>query len=357
VAVLPLSGACKEQVAAPPPPPKVTVEKPTARTVRYYRDFTGTTRAIEFAEIRARVSGRLEEQLFEASHLVEKDDVLFHIEPETYQAAYDEAAASLKSAKSQLAIATSDLDRVERAIQSNAVSEQDVDRSRAARDQADAAVMAAEARLANAQIDLDYTKVRTPIPGQASRRYVDPGNLVGYTEPTLLTTVTRIQPIHVYFDAPEDVVLQMLRQQKTGELAKEPTIRLSTADDVGFPHVGKIDYIDNTVNPATGTIELRAVLSNEDNALFPGLFVRVRGEGPEREELVINERALSSDLGGKYVLVVADDDMVVQRYVTLGPLQDDGYVVVEEGLDGSERYIVEGLLRARPGLPVDAEVE
>ena len=348
---------CKQQVAAPPPPPKVTVEKPLRRQVRDYRDFTGTLRAVERAEIRARVTGTLDEMLFEPTGFVGQNALLFKLEPETYQAAFDEATAQVASAESQLASTSSDLERVEQAIKSNAVSQQDVDRAVAARDQARAGVMGAKARLAKAALDLDYTQVRTPIPGQVSRNYVDLGNLVGYTEPTLLTTVTRIQPIFVYFDASEDIVLRMLKEQREGALTSQPTVRIATAEDEGFPHVGKVDYIDNTVNPATGTIEIRAVLPNEDLALFPGLFVRIRGEGAEREAMVIRERALGSDLGGKYVLVVADDDVVEQRYVKLGPVQEDGYVVVEEGLEGTERYIVEGLLRARPGLPVDAELE
>jgi RND family efflux transporter MFP subunit len=350
---------CKDRAAAPPPPPpKVTVAKPESRKVRTYRDFTGTVRAIETAEIRARVAGTLEAMHFKPSDdLVQAGDVLFEIEPETYQAAFDEATASLVSAKSRLAASASDLVRIEKAIQSDAVSEQELDRARAARDQSEADVMAAEARLDKATVDFEYTKVRTPITGQVSRRRVDLGNLVGYGEPTLLTTVTRIQPIYVYFDASETVVLQMLEARKTGELREDPTINVATAADDGFPHQGKIDYIDNTVNPATGTIELRGVMPNEDRSLFPGLFVRIRAYGPESEALVVDERALGADLGGKYVLVVADDDLVEQRYVTLGAVQDDGTVVVEEGLDGTERYITVGLLRARPGLPVDAELE
>ena len=358
IAALATVAGCKEQaLPPPPPPPKVTIEKPVMREVQDYKDFTGTVRAVETAEIRARVAGTLEEMLFEPSAIVNEGDVLFHIEPETYQAAFDEAEASLAAARSELVSATSDLERVEQAIKSNAVSVQDVDRARAARDQADAGVLAAQARLDKATIDLEYTKVRTPISGQVSRNFVDPGNLVGQTEATLLTTVTKIQPINVYFDAPEGIVLKMLEHEREGEIPAKPIVTVATAGDEGFPHEGLIDYVDNTVDAATGTIELRAELPNENNYLFPGLFVRVRGLGPKREAFVINERALAADLGGKYIMVVGDDDVVEQRYVTLGAVQDDGTVIVEEGVDGTERYIVEGLMRARPGLPVDAELE
>jgi len=358
LAVVAALAGCKDRAAVPPPPPpEVTVAKPVRRAVREYMDFTGTTRAVAHAEIRARVAGTLEEMRFEPTAMVEEGTVLFEIERETYQAAFDEAQASLDSAKSQLASASSDLERVEQAIKSNAVSQQDVDRAEAARDQAEAAVAAAQARLARARVDLDYTEVRTPIPGQVSRNFVDVGNLVGYGEPTLLTTVTRIQPIYVYFDAPEAVVLKLLEEQARRLSDKDPHVLVATAADEGFPHEGTVDFIDNTVDPATGTIEIRAVLQNEDLQLFPGLFVRVRGVRPEHEALVVAERALGSDLGGKFVLVVGDDDVVEQRYVKVGAVQDDGTVVVEEGLDGSERYIVDGLLRARPGLPVSPEIE
>jgi RND family efflux transporter MFP subunit len=325
--------------------------------VRDYKDFTGTMRATEFAEIRARVAGTLDGMLFEPATFVEADDVLFEIEPETYQATFDEVTASLSSARSQLAAAKSDVSRVEQAAETNAVSEQEVDRARAARDQADAGVKAAQARLAQATTNLDYTHVKTPIAGQVSRNFVDLGNLVGQGEATLLTTVTKIQPIHVYFDAPEGVVLKMLELQKQGGLEQEPEIFIATAADEGFPHVGRIDYLDNTVDPATGTIEVRGVLPNDDLSLFPGLFVRIRVMGPEREAYVIDERALAADLGGKYVLVVGGGKLVEKRYVTLGAVQEDGTIVVEEGLVDDEAYITEGLLRARPGLPVQAETE
>lgn len=350
--------ACGNTAPPPaPPPPDVTVAAPVKRTVRDYRDFTGTMRATEFAEIRARVAGTLEEMLFEPSSFVEEGDVLFHIEPESYQAALDEATASVASSESQLAAAESDLEKIQKAIQSNAVSQQELDRAQAARDQAEAGVMAAKARLDKATTDFAYTQVTTPIAGQVSRNFVDPGNLVGQGEATRLTTVTKIQPIHVYFDAPEGVVLKMIELQKQGGLPEKPEIFVATAADEGFPHEGVVDYLDNTVDPATGTIEIRGVLPNDDLSLFPGLFVRIRAMGPEREALLIDERALAADLGGKYVLVVGEDDMVEKRYVTLGPVQDDGTIVVEEGLEGGERYITEGLLRARPGMPVRAEAK
>ncbi len=355
--------ACGGGEAAGPPPPQVTVTKPERRDVQRFAEFTGNTRAIEYAEIRARVSGTLEEMRFVPARFVEENDVLFIIEPDVYQAAFDEAQAFVAAARSELARAESDLERIQQAIQTNAVSRQDLDRAQATRDQADAAVLGAQARLDQATIDLGYTRVRTPIAGRVSRNFVDLGNLVGAGEATLLTTVTRIDPIFVYFDVPERAVLRLTAAQRDTTLTEEQLARVgqvlvATAEDRGFPHQGKVDFIDNTVNPATGTIEARALVANAENILFPGLFVRLRVLGAiGRDAILVHERAIGTDLGGKYVLLVRDDNVVEQRYVVRGPVQDDGTVVIEEGLDGSESYIVNGMLRARPGFPVTPQTE
>ena len=355
--------ACGDQAGQAPQPPLVTVAEPMRRDVQNYVDFTGTTRAIEFAEIRARVQGTLEEMQFEPTTFVDAGDVLFVIEPELYQAVYDEADAAVGSARSELAIAESDLERVSLAIQTNAVSRQDLDRAQATRDQAEAAVLSARARLQRAALDVRYTQVTTPITGQVGRNLVDLGNLVGATEPTLLTTVTRINPIFVYFNAPEQVVLQILAAQNDPANAAPDTsigsVLIATAIDEGYPHGGRVDFVNNTVDPATGTIEIRAVVDNADNTLFPGLFVRIRLlAGTAENAILVQERAIGTDLGGKFVMVVEKaDDVVNQKYIKLGPLQDDGTVVVAEGLDGTEQYIVNGMMRARPGFPVTPQIE
>lgn len=352
-------------------PPEVTVSTPVTRAVQPYVDFTGTTRAVESAEIRARVGGVLEEQLFSPSELVEKGQVLFIIEPDQYAATRDEAAAALRSAIADSALKESNLDRVRIAIETNAVSEQDLDRAEAERDAAAAAVLGARARLSRAQLDYDYTQVRSPIAGQVGRRRVDPGNLVGFGEQTELTTVNRLQPIHVYFNAPEWVVLRILREAETarrssaeeatleGEAEAAARVLVGTAaDEDRFPFQGRIDFIANTVDPSTGTIELRAVFENEDLQLFPGLFVRVRVMARQTQEsLLVRESAIGTDLGGKYVFVVGEDNMVAQRYVNVGQPQPDGMIVVESGLDAGEVYVSNGLLRARPGMPVTPRSE
>jgi RND family efflux transporter MFP subunit len=251
------------------------------------------------------------------------------------------------------------------------VSRQDLDRAQAERDAAVAAVLGARARLSRAQLDYDYTSVRSPIVGQVGRRQVDPGNLVGYGDQTLLTTVNRLRPLHVYFNAPEWVVLQMLRQMEGAgatedlddpdALERKPTVSVlvgTAADEDRFPFEGTIDFIGNTVDPTTGTIELRAVFENEDQQLFPGLFVRVRVMAVQTQDaLLIDERAVGTDLGGKYVYLVGDENIVERRYVQVGQPQPDGTVVIEEGLEAAETYVSNGLLRARPGLPVTPRTE
>jgi multidrug efflux system membrane fusion protein len=323
------------------------------RDVVTYGEFTGYTRAFESTEVRARVSGRLEEILFEPSSMVSEGDVLFRIEREAYQAARDGAFAEFEASKAELARTESDLKRIQQAIQTNAVSQQDLDLATARRDQANAAVLAAQAALDKAELDLSYTEVRARISGQVGRNLVDRGNLVGGSPPTLLTTINRMDPIYVYFTAPESAVLRWLSAPRDEMPEGNLPLYVATAADEDFPYEGVLDYISNTVDPDTGTIELRGELENDDMSLFPGLFMRIRVPGPPRVDAVlVEERAIGTDLGGKYVYLVGEDDVVEQRYVELGVVQDDGTVPVLDGLEGDEVYIVEGLLRARPGLPV-----
>jgi multidrug efflux system membrane fusion protein len=348
--------------AGAPPPPDVGVAKPIKRDVTVFSEHLGSTAAYESVEVRARVTGELEQINFEPSTLVEEGQRLFVIEPRNYKAERDAADAALKSAHAELARTESDLKRVEQAVKTNAVSQSDVDLARANRDMARAAVLSAEAALDRADLQLSYTQVRAPIAGQVGRNLVDRGNLVSGSERTLLTTVNRMQPMFVYFDAPEEIVLRALRNRKIttalevdeDEPARAAAVaQVATLIDDDFPFSGPIDYVSNEVDSATGTIRLRAVLPNEEMSLFPGLFVRVRIPMELLEDAVlIREEALGTDLGGRYVYVVGDDNLVERRYVTLGAVEPDGMVTILEGLDGSETYIVEGLLRARPGMAV-----
>jgi RND family efflux transporter MFP subunit len=337
----------------------VGVSQPVLRTITLYEEFTGNTRAYNSVEVQARVTGTLEEMHFEPSRVVRRGTPLFLIEPGPYKAERDAAFAGLKSAEAELARAESDLKRVSIAIQTNAVSESDLDLAQANRDMAEAAMLSAQANLDRAELEYSYTRVTAPISGQVGRNLVDVGNVVSGSQRTLLTTINQLKPIYVFFDAPERAVLEALkRASEGGRNAGDGTTSafVATLGDQGFPHEGKIDFVGNTVDSTTGTIELRAVLPNDDLVLFPGLFVRVRVPGGDIENAVlIDETAVATDLGGRYVYVVGDDNIAERRYLDLGPVQDDGLIYVREGLDGSESYIVDGLLRARPGLPVSPE--
>lgn len=358
--------------------PEVTVSQPVVRPVQSFVDFTGTTRSTESVEIRARVGGVLEQQLFSSSDIVNAGDVLFVIEQEQYEAVRDEAVALMQSAVADSALKESNLERIQIAIETNAVSRQDLDRALAERDAAVAAVLGARAGLSRAQLDYEYTTVRSPITGQVDRRRVDPGNLVGFGEQTLLTTVNAMKPIHVFFNAPEWVVLRMLRAleeadaavdditdtdlegdavlDETAVQAQKQVVKVligTAADEDRFPFEGYVNFIGNTVDPSTGTIELRALFENDDLLLFPGLFVRVRVLALEAENaLLVDERAIGTDLGGKYMYLVGEGNVVERVYVTVGQPQPDGTVVIEDGLEADATYISNGLLRARPGLPV-----
>jgi len=346
-------GGQPETVA--PPAPEVTVATPTQRDVTIVHEFVGTTQARESVEIRARVQGFLEKMSFEPSSFVRKGDLLFVIEPEPYQAQRDRADAGLKAAEAGLRRAESDLDRLEQAVRTNAVSQQEVTRARAERDQASAAMLEARAALTNAQIQLDYTTVESPIDGMVSRNLVDLGNLVGAGESTLLTTVRRIDPLFAYFEVSERFMAQILEQRgghKDPDSSGELTATL-VLKETGLVIEGKVDAVDNTVDPATGTIQLRAVFPNSDAKVFPGFFVHVRLPGELLENAVlVEETAVGTDLGGRYVMVVGDGNVVERRYVEPGPLQEDNTRVVLEGLEPGERYITVGLQRARPGMPV-----
>jgi len=351
--------SCGGETAAPPAPPapEVTVANPVTRNVTDYAEFTGRTAAFAAVEVRARVSGELQEMRFQPSQPVRAGDVLFVIEPEPYVAERDIAVATIEQWEAELARAQSDLQRLQQALQTEAVSEQEVDRASADVKTAEANLAAARAGLVEAELQLSYTEVRSPISGLVSRNLVDLGNLVGSGQNTLLTTVNQIDPIYAYFDVSESIVLQALaaRERGEGRNASNPDTRvyLGLDDEDGWPHEGVVDYVDNTVDTSTGTIQVRGVFDNPTGKLFPGLFARIRlPMGEITDAVLVREDAIGTDLGGKYVLVVGDDNVVELRHIGLGPLQQDGTRVVLSGLEATERYIVNGLQRARPGLPV-----
>jgi len=351
-----IAAGCRKTPEKPaPPPPEVTIATPEIRDVTIVEEFTGTTQARESVEVRARVQGFLEKIAFEPSSFVAKGDVLFIIEQAPYQAQRDRAEANVKSAEANLQRAESDLDRLEEAVRTNAVSQQEVTRARAERDQSSAGLLEAQAALTTAEIQLDYTVVRSPLDGLVSRNLVDVGNLVGAGEPTLLATVRRIDPIYAYFDVSERFLAERLadRGGHKGPVSEGESPLTLVLKETGYEVDGFVDAVDNTVDPATGTIQIRGLFPNPDALVFPGFFVHVRVPGEVLEgALLVRETALGTDLGGRYLLIVGDGNVVEKRYVEPGPLEEDMMRVILHGLEPGERYVSEGLQRARPGMPV-----
>lgn len=353
----PIAG-CEQAAPAPPPSPAVTVASPEERDVARHHDFTGTLQAIEFVEIRARVEGYLQTIAFKDSDYVKTGDPLFVIDPAPFQAALDAAEADLARKHASMKQVEWDLERVQELYDQEAANLKELHDATTAWHMARADVKAAEAVVVRAELELSYTDIRSPIDGRLSRAYVDIGNLVGAGERTLLTTVMKMDEMYVYFNVPETFLIERLAARQREERRKPQvnfSIGLIGAD--GYPHEGQLNYLDNTVDPDTGTITVRGVVPNDEELLFPGAFARVRIEGQiQKNAVLVSERAIGTDLGGKYLLVVTDDNIVEHRPVKLGQLVE-GMRVIEEGLGPDELYIINGLQRARPGLPVTPQRE
>ena len=361
IALLITFSGCSEKPPVQPPGPEVTVTRPQQESVRRYYDLTGNTESLESVDILARVEGFLEEVHFEDGQDVKEDDVLFTIEQDAFKANVEQAEAILQSTIAERHRAQADLERVEKAVVSGAVSEQEVDLKRAERDIAVASVAQAEAALKQAELQLSYTTVTSPVTGRVSRRFVDVGNLVSPGQNTLLTRVVAFDPMYVYSNISETLLSQILK--KSGQTDQErrkvnAKLFVGLADEDGYPHEGVINFIDNRLDATTGTAQIRGTVPNEKRLLYPGMFVRIRIPSiEETPSLLVYEKAIGTDLGGKFVLVVGGEDNVVERrYVKLGQLYEN-MRVVEKGLEATDRYIYKGIQRARPGLPVTPKQE
>jgi RND family efflux transporter MFP subunit len=350
-----LCGCEERSEFVPPPPPEVTVQQPQWRQIADHVNFTGNTRPTATVELRARVNGYLQRIAFDDGAFVKRGELLFVLEQAPFQAALASKAADLERAKAAMQLAGAEFKRTELLHQKNVASQQDVDQRRADMAAARANVAVAQAAITNAQLDLDYTEIRAPIAGRIGRHLVDVGNLI-QAQQTLLAVIESTDPIYAYFYVSESDLLRFRQMIRENELPdpreKPPRIRLGLANEKGFPHAGHVDFRDLGVDPDTGTILVRARFPNPKHVLLPGLFVRLRAPvGEPQPRLMIDERAVSTDQRGQYVLVVNAQDKVEYRPVELG-LAAGSMREITAGVSPDDWVIVNGLQRARPGATV-----
>ncbi len=353
------SSGCREKAAAPPTaPPTVEVARPLEREVSDYAEYVGRTEAIDSVQVRARVSGYLQNVNFKEGELVKKGQMLFEIDPRLFEAQVNSSRAQVVSAEATLKRARSDNTRYQEiaAKTPGAVSKQDVDKFQAVADQASANLQAAQAALAQNQLNLTWTKVTAPVDGRISRYFVTVGNLITQDQ-TVLTTIVSTGRIYAYFDMDDTTVLrvrQLAREAKAkfGQEGAGAPVYLRLENEKGFPHQGQINFEDNTITPRTGTLRVRGVFANQDDALQPGYFVRLRvAIGMPHRALLVPDRAIDNDQGRKVLRVVNEKNQVVSRPIKVGAM-DGGLRVIADGLQQTDRVIVTGLLQARPGTTV-----
>ena len=348
---------CKKETPPAPPPPTVTVAKPISRKIVEHSEYTGRLAAIENVDVRPRVSGYIDQIAFKDGMLVKKGDLLFVIDPRPYQAALNQAAGQLKQAQAQKELADRNFTRAESLQATKVSSKEEFDQAATNRNQGDAQVASAQAAVDAARLNLDFTRITSPIDGRVSRELVTVGNLVT-TDTTVLTNIVSVDPIYAYADVDERTVIayQKMINEGTVKDARKTTIEvgIALAGEHGFPHKGTIDFVDNQINAATGTLSIRGQFPNQDGGLLAGMFIRMEiPTSPEKDALLITDRAVGSDQGQQFVYVLAGDK-ADQRPITVGPVID-GLRVVTQGLKPEDQVIINGIMKVRPGSLVKAE--
>jgi membrane fusion protein, multidrug efflux system len=346
--------------AAAPRAPSVTVSQPLQKIITEWDEYTGRFTAVETVEIRARVSGFIESIHFKDGQIVKQGDLLFVIDPRPYKIAVDQAKSDVERAQAKLEIASHDVDRATPLARNQTITDRELDTRKSVQRDAAAGVGSAEAALRQAELNLEWTAVHAPISGRISDRRVDAGNLIvgGSTGATLLSAIVSLDPIQFVFDGSEADFIRYLRLAAAGarpssrDVQNPVAVRL--ADEKDFKHQGRMDFVDNVLNPKTGTIRGRAIFDNKDGLLTPGFFGRLRLFGGKRETLLVPDSAVASDQASKIVFTVADDGTVGTKKVELGPIVE-GLRVVRSGLAPTDRIMIDGLQRARPGQKVTAE--
>lgn len=337
-------------------PPEVTVAQALTRQVSDSAEFTGRLEAVNTARVQPRVGGFVESVHFQEGALVHKGDVLFQLDARPYQAEVDRLVANQAQAKAELSLAETNKRRAAMLLAQHAVAQQEADRQDTTAQSARAQLGAATAALAAARLNLDFTKVRSPIDGRVSNARVTPGNLV--TSNDVLTSVVSVNPVYVYFDVDEQTWLKLdhlrAKAMQAGHSARiEATMGL--ADESGYPHEGRLDFVDNQLHTGSGTMRLRAVFDNADGLYTPGLYARVQLQsGQVRSRVLVDDRAIGTDLGNQFVYVVDKDHKVQYRKVDTGPLVH-GLRVVDSGLTANDVVVVNGLQRVRPGVEVNPQ--
>ena len=353
-----------QQQSAAPPPPTVTVARPAQRTVTDQDEYVGRFVAVDSVEVRSRVSGYLSQIHFTDGQMVKKGDLLFVIDHRPFQIALDQMRANLAQARANLAFTEADLARGRELAQNRTITEQTFDQRKQAKSVAEASVTAQEAMVHSAELDLnEYSELRAPIDGRIGDRRVSVGNLVtggNGSNTTLLANIVSVDPIRFEFTFDEASYLRYQRVaggngQMSGSGQSAVAVTLKLIDETDFAHIGKMDFVDNVIDRSSGTIRGRAVFANSDSIFTPGMFGRIRVPGsPAFTALLIPDAAIGTEQSRKYVLVVDDGGIVRQKYVVPGQIDDD-LRVIREGLSPADRVIVNGLMRARPGIKVTVE--
>jgi len=341
--------------SGPPPAIPVTVAQAVEKTINDWDEFVGRVEAVERVELRPRVSGYLQGVSYRQGADVGQGQVMFEIDAEPFQVEVKRAEAELARVRARLDLARAERLRSEKLVESGAVSRQEVEQSQSVEKDSEAALRSLEASLATARLNLGYTRVLAPISGRSGRAEVTAGNFVTAGQ-TVLTTIVKLHPIYVTFEVDEQAYLKFAGMARSGEMAGYRKARnpvfVGLANEDGYPAKGAVEFVDNRVNPQTGTVYARALLDNRDGRFAPGLFARVKlvSSGTYSATL-IDERAIGTDQNKRFVLAVGPDGQTQYREVKLGPVVD-GLRVVREGLKPGETIIVDGLQRVRPGMTV-----
>ena len=353
--------ACEQNTFVPPPPPKVDVAIPAQKNITRYIDATGNTAPVKMVDLVARVQGFLQAINYKDGSFVKEGTTLFTIEPETYKLKVEQAQAAEAGSQATVKQAEADYKRQVELVQKQAVSQSTLDTSTSTRENAQASLSQAQVNTKIAQVNYSYTNVVAPFDGVVTAHLVSVGELVGVASPTQLATIVSLDPIYVNFNVNEVDVLRVREEARrrgmTVEDLRQLPIEVALQTDKGFPHKGTLDYVSPQVNQSTGTLAVRGILKNPDRVLLPGYFVRVRVPFEQQQSaLLVPDAALGSDQAGRYVLVVNNENVVEQRKVQVGQLEDD-LRVIESGLKADDKVVVAGLLRAIPGQKVDPQVK